>query len=50
DDDVCAICADGGKLIVCDGCEKSYHNHCLDPPLDEVPQGDWFCPKCCKSD
>jgi hypothetical protein len=50
DDDVCAICADVGILIVCDGCEKSYHNHCLDPPLDEVPEGDWFCPKCCKSD
>ncbi|MGK3739384.1 MAG: hypothetical protein ACI90V_006231, partial [Bacillariaceae sp.] len=50
DDDVCAICADDGILIICDGCEKSYHNHCLEPPLDEVPEGDWFCPNCCKSD
>ena len=20
--------------------------YCLSPPLDELPQGDWFCPDC----
>jgi len=46
DDDFCTICQDGGTLMVCDGCEKSYHRNCLDPPLEKVPEGDWFCPEC----
>lgn len=23
-----------------------YHLECLDPPLDSVPRGDWFCVDC----
>lgn len=42
----CAVCEDGGDLIVCDGCSAPYHLKCLNPPLKEVPTGDWFCPKC----
>ncbi|CAI6008632.1 unnamed protein product [Closterium sp. NIES-65] len=32
----------------CDGkaCSATYHLHCLDPPLDDVPPGLWFCPDC----
>ena len=26
-----------------------YHLECLDPPLEEVPSGDWFCPRCLPS-
>ena len=44
--DYCAVCDDGGNLIVCDGCDNSYHPECLSPPLTEIPDGKWFCPKC----
>jgi len=44
DDDICEICLDGGNLVICDGCEKSYHPKCVN--LDKIPGGDWFCPKC----
>ena len=27
-------------------CDFPYHLECLDPPLSEVPEGEWFCPKC----
>jgi PHD-finger len=44
----CVVCEDGGDLIVCDGCSGPYHLECVSPPLKEedVPDGDWFCPKC----
>ncbi|KAF5937751.1 hypothetical protein HYC85_025257 [Camellia sinensis] len=34
----------------CDGkgCSRSYHLQCLDPPLDDVPPGDWHCSSCVK--
>jgi hypothetical protein len=25
---------------------KGWHGSCLDPPLDEVPDGEWHCPRC----
>ena len=48
EDDRCFICEDGGDLLICDGCEKSYHLQCVG--LSEVPQGDWFCPECSLKD
>jgi hypothetical protein len=47
--DYCAICDDGGELIVCDHCQNAYHFECLQPPLQEVPSGEWFCNHCLKS-
>ena len=44
--DVCAICGDGGNLIICDGCEGEYHMDCLHPPLRVVPAGHWLCDTC----
>ncbi|XP_062594501.1 PHD and RING finger domain-containing protein 1-like isoform X2 [Saccostrea cucullata] len=34
------------RLLLCDGCDLGYHCECLDPPLAEVPAGEWFCPDC----
>lgn len=33
-------------MLLCDGCDDSYHTFCLMPPLTEIPKGDWRCPKC----
>lgn len=33
-------------MLLCDRCDQGYHMDCLDPPLDEVPIEDWFCPQC----
>lgn len=35
-------------LILCDGknCKREYHMNCLNPPLESVPPGEWFCPDC----
>lgn len=46
DSDSCAVCDDGGDLIVCDGCAHPYHMDCLSPPLTEVPTGTWLCSWC----
>ncbi|PPQ94709.1 hypothetical protein CVT25_009564 [Psilocybe cyanescens] len=27
-------------------CDAPWHLKCLDPPLDAVPDGEWFCPDC----
>ncbi|XP_077430501.1 lysine-specific demethylase 5B-B isoform X1 [Vanacampus margaritifer] len=46
---VCLVCGSGGnedRLLLCDGCDDSYHTFCLIPPLIDVPRGDWRCPKC----
>ena len=43
---VCECCGkstDEGKLLLCDDCDISYHTYCLQPPLDQVPKGNWKC-------
>ncbi|KAI5807441.1 hypothetical protein DFH27DRAFT_599204 [Peziza echinospora] len=45
----CHICLgkeDEDKTIVCDECNMFFHWECLDPELKELPEDDWFCPKC----
>jgi len=27
-------------------CDAPYHIQCLSPPLEGVPEGEWFCPNC----
>ena len=45
-DDFCGVCNQSGQLLLCDTCSKVYHLQCLDPPLSEIPDGRWCCPKC----
>ncbi|XP_058421766.1 E3 ubiquitin-protein ligase UHRF2 isoform X2 [Diceros bicornis minor] len=46
----CHIC--GGKQepnmqLLCDECNMAYHIYCLSPPLDKVPEEEyWYCPSC----
>ncbi|PIL24867.1 transcription factor [Ganoderma sinense ZZ0214-1] len=48
--DICVVCdQDNGEddsPLECDKCDYPYHLKCLDPPLDAVPDGEWFCPEC----
>ncbi|XP_046747489.1 lysine-specific demethylase lid isoform X3 [Diprion similis] len=46
---ICHNCGRGDteeSMLLCDGCDDSYHTFCLMPPLTEIPKGDWRCPKC----
>ncbi|KAI9855599.1 MAG: PHD and RING finger domain-containing protein 1 [Vezdaea acicularis] len=43
----CQICGeecDEHVLLMCDGCDLSYHTYCVD--LEDVPQGRWYCATC----
>ncbi|XP_057373680.1 bromodomain adjacent to zinc finger domain protein 2B-like [Daphnia carinata] len=45
----CQFCHSGDKedqLLLCDGCDKGYHTYCFRPPMDNIPDGDWFCYEC----
>ena len=42
----CLICkkdTDHDRLLICEFCNAEYHIYCLDPPLEAVPEGDFFC-------
>ena len=51
---ICAICEEGydfedekqSPMLECHRCVGGFHLNCLDPPLGEVPQGEWICPNC----
>ena len=36
-------------MLLCDGCDHGFHTDCLDPPMVDIPEGDWFCPSCATS-
>jgi [histone H3]-lysine4 N-trimethyltransferase MLL3 len=42
----CGKATDESRLLLCDDCDISYHIYCLNPPLDQVPQGNWKCKWC----
>ena len=52
----CQTCLDGGRaelLFFCirhEVCGSAHHTFCLDPPLDQVPEGDWLCSECTRHD
>ena len=33
-------------MLLCDGCDHGYHTYCTVPPIEVVPEGDWFCKDC----
>ncbi|KAH8150432.1 uncharacterized protein LAJ45_05644 [Morchella importuna] len=45
-EDVCAVCNGPGRFLCCERCPRSFHFTCLNPPLEEIPEGMWFCNKC----
>ncbi|CAK7264799.1 hypothetical protein SEPCBS119000_001181 [Sporothrix epigloea] len=47
-DDYCASCGGSGDLVCCDGCTRSFHFNCVDPPVHEDRElpDEWFCNVC----
>lgn len=49
DYDNCLICGEHNnpsQTLLCDNCDNPFHLTCLEPPLDTVPTGSWYCDKC----
>ncbi|XP_062502466.1 bromodomain adjacent to zinc finger domain protein 1A-like isoform X2 [Corticium candelabrum] len=45
----CRLCrrkGDASLMLLCDGCDRGHHTYCLHPPMEQVPDGDWFCADC----
>merc|ERR1712107_829085 len=42
----CRVCKEGGELLCCEACPNAYHLKCLEPPLDEISEAGWICPRC----
>jgi hypothetical protein len=48
-EDTCRKCQsteNEDKILLCDHCDAPYHIFCLDPPLDDIPEGSWMCDRC----
>lgn len=45
-EEFCRVCLRNGEMLICEGCPAVFHLGCLDPPLKQVPDTDWFCPIC----
>ncbi|ABN65950.2 conserved hypothetical protein DNA-binding protein jumonji/RBP2/SMCY, contains JmjC domain [Scheffersomyces stipitis CBS 6054] len=47
--DNCLICGKHdrpSRTLLCDNCDNPYHMDCLPTPLDDIPNGNWYCDKC----
>lgn len=42
----CGKATDEARLLLCDDCDVSFHIYCLEPPLVQVPKGNWKCQWC----
>ncbi|KMT09940.1 hypothetical protein BVRB_5g121570 [Beta vulgaris subsp. vulgaris] len=58
DDLACQVCGStdrGEVMLICGnetgsiGCGTGTHIDCCDPPLEDIPEEDWYCPTCTKS-
>jgi hypothetical protein len=39
----------GAVMLLCDHCDAAYHTYCLNPPLTDIPDGNWICPDCTRA-
>lgn len=44
----CGTSENDDQLLFCDDCDRGFHMYCLNPPLDDAPEGDWHCDLCIK--
>jgi nucleosome-remodeling factor subunit BPTF len=45
-DDHCRACQKLGDLLCCETCPSVYHLDCIVPPLETVPEDEWYCNVC----
>lgn len=43
--DYCVVCEDGGDLICCSECPRSFHRSCIDNP-SSILSANWSCERC----
>lgn len=41
--EICHLDQEEPKVLLCGNCEKVYHPQCLNPPIREIPKGEWTC-------
>jgi transposase InsO family protein len=49
DNTACEICTrtdNAADMLLCDGCDKGFHNPCLNRTPGDIPTDAWFCPTC----
>lgn len=44
--EICGMSDREDRMLLCDRCDLGFHLECLTPPLDEVPEGYWYCNEC----
>ncbi|KAJ7841317.1 hypothetical protein B0H14DRAFT_2782878 [Mycena olivaceomarginata] len=44
--EICLTKGDDARILFCDSCDRGWHMDCLDPPVDDMPVGKWYCPRC----
>lgn len=44
--EICGLSDREDTMLLCDGCDLGYHIQCLQPPLENVPTGNWYCSEC----
>ncbi|KAF7330289.1 Histone acetyltransferase [Mycena venus] len=44
--EVCLQKGDDARILFCDSCDRGWHMDCLDPPVEDMPVGKWYCPRC----
>ena len=40
---ICGLDNDHDKLLLCEICNGEYHTYCLVPPLEKIPENEWYC-------
>lgn len=48
--EICGSCDREDRMLLCDGCDLGFHLECLNPPLQDIPAGYWYCEGCSSSD
>ena len=44
--ELCHIVEEPERMLICNGCQKGFHSDCLEPPVKNIPVGQWFCDLC----
>lgn len=44
--EICGMSDREDRMLLCDRCDLGFHLECLTPPLEQVPDGYWYCNEC----